>query len=156
MVYTFFFFLVAFWGSTHGTWRFSGEGSNRSCRCRPIPQPQQLGIQAASETHTTAPGNAGSLTHRARPGMEPATSWIIVRFVSAAPHREPPVSRSFFRQLYKDNREYACTCVYQHIHVYTFHSRVLLDRATTPPPRPDITLTHIRNKTNKSPISLLS
>ena len=52
-----------------------------------MPQPQQLGIQAMSATYTTAHGNAGSLTHGARPGMELATSWFLVGFLSAAPQR---------------------------------------------------------------------
>ena len=30
---------------------------------KPIPQPQQLGIQDASATYTRAQGNTGSLTH---------------------------------------------------------------------------------------------
>ena len=37
-------------------------------------------IQAASATYTTAHGNAGSLTHRGKPGIEPASSWTLVRF----------------------------------------------------------------------------
>ena len=32
--------------------------------------------------------NAGSLTHWARPGIKPAASWILVRFVSTAPQWE--------------------------------------------------------------------
>ena len=40
------------------------------------------------ETYTTAHGNAGSLTHWARPGIEPATSWFPVGFVSTVPQRE--------------------------------------------------------------------
>ena len=32
-----------------------------------------------------AHGHAGSLTHRARPGIEPASSWILVRLFSAKP-----------------------------------------------------------------------
>ena len=32
------------------------------------------GSELESATYTTAHGNAGSLTHRVRPGMEPATS----------------------------------------------------------------------------------
>ena len=32
--------------------------------------------------------NAGSLTHWVRPGFKPASSWILVRFVSAEPWRE--------------------------------------------------------------------
>ena len=54
-------------------------------------------------TYTTAHGNALSLTHWARPGTEPASSWILVRFVSAEPRQElhvfylkvPPFSFSF-------------------------------------------------------------
>ena len=42
----------------------------------------QLGIQATSVTYITAHGNAGSLTHWARPGMAPTSSWILVRYVN--------------------------------------------------------------------------
>ena len=35
-----------------------------------------------SATYTTADGNAGSLTHWARPGNEPATSWFPVGFAN--------------------------------------------------------------------------
>ena len=38
-----------------------------------------------SVTYTTAHSNAGSLTHWARPGIELATSWLLLRFVSSAP-----------------------------------------------------------------------
>ena len=49
----------------------------------PMPEPQQqLGIQAVSTTYTTAHGNARSLTHWARPGIEPATTWFLVGFVN--------------------------------------------------------------------------
>ena len=40
-------------------------------------------IQATSVTHTTAHGNAGSLTHWARPGTEPEFSWILVGFLKS-------------------------------------------------------------------------
>ena len=43
-----------------------------------------------SSTYTTAQGNAGSLIHWARPGIEPASSWMLVRFVFAEPQRELP------------------------------------------------------------------
>ena len=39
-------------------------------------------------TYTTAHSNVGSLTHRARPGIEPASSWILVRVVSIEPQWE--------------------------------------------------------------------
>ena len=41
---------------------------------RPTPQPSQHWIQVASATYTTAYSNVGSLTHWARPGIEPTTS----------------------------------------------------------------------------------
>ena len=57
-------------------------GSNWSYSCWPMPQPQQCRIQAISENYTTAHGSAGFLTHWARPGIKPATSWILVGFGS--------------------------------------------------------------------------
>ena len=54
------------------------------------PQPQQLGIQAASVTCTTAHCNARSLTYWARPGIELISSWILVRSISAEPQWEHP------------------------------------------------------------------
>ena len=53
-----------------------------------LPQPQQLRIQAVSVTYTTAHGNAGSLTHWARPGIKPAPSWMLVGFITAEPPQE--------------------------------------------------------------------
>ena len=55
-----------------------------------MPQPQQHQIQAASVTCATAHGDARALTHWGRPGMEPATSWLLIGFVSAAPRWELP------------------------------------------------------------------
>ena len=49
-------------------------------------------MQAASVTHTTARGNAISLTHRAEPGIEPASSWILVRFVTTEPRQKLPTT----------------------------------------------------------------
>ena len=44
-------------------------------------------------TYTTGHGNAGSLTHWRRPGIEPASSWIPVRFITAATMGTP---KNFF------------------------------------------------------------
>ena len=41
-------------------------------------------IWATSVTYTTAHHNTLSLTHWARPGIKPATSWLLIKFVSAA------------------------------------------------------------------------
>ena len=46
-----------------------------------------------SATYITAHGNAGSLTHWVRPGIEPATSWFLVGFISAALQWELPSSK---------------------------------------------------------------
>ena len=58
----------------------SNPGSNP--HLHPIPQPQQRGTKAMSVTYTTAHGNASSLTHWARPGIEPTTSWLLVGFIN--------------------------------------------------------------------------
>ena len=39
-------------------------------------------------TYTTPHGNAGSLTNWARPGIKPASSWLLIRFVSPEPQQE--------------------------------------------------------------------
>ena len=66
-------------------------GSNWSYSCWPRPQPQQHSIRAISATYATAHSNARSPTHWMRPGMEPASSWILVGFVSVAPQWELPI-----------------------------------------------------------------
>ena len=40
------------------------------------------------DLHHTAHTNARSLTHWARPGIKPASSWLLVRFVTAEPQWE--------------------------------------------------------------------
>ena len=55
---------------------------SQSCSCWPMPPPQQCQIPAASATYTAVCGNTGSLTHWVRPGIEPTSSWIPVRFLT--------------------------------------------------------------------------
>ena len=92
-----------------------------------MPEPQQCQIRAASANYTTAPGNARSLTHWARPGIEPTTSWFLVGFVSAAPGQEflpypfqyghflsQPLCRSHSTSFWislRENRS-MCTCIF--------------------------------------------
>ena len=85
-IFFFPFFFFCFLGPTRSIWRVPGYESNQSYSCWPMPQPRQ--IWAASVTYTTVHSNARSLTHWARPEMEPAVSWFLVRFVSAVPKRE--------------------------------------------------------------------
>ena len=89
----FFFFLSQ--GCTLCIWRFPGQGSNQSYSCRPTPQPQQSRIQATSVIYTTAHRNTRSLAHWARSGIELATSWFLVRFVSTVPGGELQVQFFF-------------------------------------------------------------
>ena len=60
------------------------------------PQPQRCRIWAMSATYTTAHGNAASLTHWERPGIELVTSWLLVGFVSAVPQWELHIFRLNF------------------------------------------------------------
>ena len=53
-----------------------------------MSQPRQLRVQATSATHTTPHGNAGSLTHRVRPGVKLPSSWVLFGLVSTEPQWE--------------------------------------------------------------------
>ena len=48
-----------------------------------------------SVTYTTAHGNAISLAHGVRPGIQTTSSWILVGFISAVPQRELPKKTLF-------------------------------------------------------------
>ena len=91
--YLFIFFLLfrvthAPYGSFQANWSWSCQPTSQ-----PQPQPRQL--WAPSATYATAHGNAGCLTHWARPGIEPASSWILVGFFTAKPQQELPFFLSF-------------------------------------------------------------
>ena len=66
----------------------SRRGIKLKPRCWPTPQPEQRQIQATSATYTAAHSDTGSLTHCARPGIEPTTSWFLVGFISTVPRWE--------------------------------------------------------------------
>ena len=81
----FFFFsfpFFSFQSCACGMCKFPDQGSSRSCSCWPTPQPQQCRILAASAVYTTAHSSAKSLTHGARPGIEPTSSWVLVGFLT--------------------------------------------------------------------------
>ena len=48
-------------------------------------------------TYTRGHSNAGYLIHWERPGIEPASSWIVVGFITAALQWELPIKSSFKR-----------------------------------------------------------
>ena len=78
----FFVFLAISWATPMAYGGSQAKGRIGAVVARPTPEPQQRGIRAASATYTTAHGNAGSLTHQAKAGTEPATSWFLVGFVN--------------------------------------------------------------------------
>lgn len=53
-----------------------------TCKALSFFMAQQLRIRAKPMTSTTAKGNAGSLTHREKPGIEPASLWKLVGFIT--------------------------------------------------------------------------
>ena len=65
-------------------------GWNQSYSCWPQPQPQQCEIWAVSATYAIAHSNTGSPTHWVRPGIEAASSWILVKFVNCWAMKGPP------------------------------------------------------------------
>ena len=103
--------LFVFQGRTGGIWKFPGQGSDWSCSCWPAPQPEQHGIQATSAAYTTAQGDTGYLTHRARPGIEPISSWMIVRFVTFSATTGTPSNSNFKKwSSAKEHQYYLGTC----------------------------------------------
>ena len=76
------FFLFSFLHPHWGIWKFPGQGLNLSCSCWLTPQPQHHCIQATSITYAAAWGNSGSLTHRFRLGIEPASSCTLCQVLN--------------------------------------------------------------------------
>ena len=64
----------SFYGHTCSIWKSLGQGLNWSYSWD-LQQPRQHQIWAVSVTHTVASSNTGSLTHWARPGIEPSSSY---------------------------------------------------------------------------------
>ena len=88
--FRFFFLVFCPFRATQAYGGPQARGPIRAVGCRPMPEPQQSQIWAASSTYTTAHSNVRSLTHWARPGIEPTTSWFLVRFISTVPPWELP------------------------------------------------------------------
>ena len=65
-----------------------GVESELQWSCWSTPQPQQHRIWTTSATYTTAYGNVGTLTHWGKPRIEPASSRILVKFITAEPQWE--------------------------------------------------------------------
>ena len=94
----FCFNLFVFLGPHLGHMELPRLGVESELQLPAYTQPQQCQIRATSATYTTAHSTAGALTHWSRPGIEPASSRILVRFVSAEPRWE---LRDFFFKVVK-------------------------------------------------------
>ena len=84
-VWFFFFFLVFFClfrAAPVGYGGSQARGPIGTVAAGVMPEPQQCRIRAVSVTCTTVHGNAGSLTHWERPGMEPSPSRMLVGFTT--------------------------------------------------------------------------
>ena len=66
--------------------KFLGQGLNWRCSFWPQPQSQQHEIQAMSVICAAACGNAGSLTHWERPGIEFASSQTLCLILNPLIH----------------------------------------------------------------------
>ena len=94
-------FFLCFLGPYSLHMEVPGWRLNQSYSCQPKPQPLQREIQVVSVTYTTAHSNARSLTLWAGPGIEPISSWILVRFLTCwATIRITPFFFSFLSILF--------------------------------------------------------
>ena len=86
---TFFFFFFGLFRATPAAYGSSqARGWSGAVAAWPMPQTEQCQIWAGSLTYTTVHGNEGFLTHWANPGLEPASTRVLIRFVSAEPWQE--------------------------------------------------------------------
>ena len=73
---------------------------------QPMPEPQQLGIWAASAAYTTAHGNVWSLIHWARPGIKPTISWFLLGLLTTWAMTGTPQSLSLWHE--KETEDSGC------------------------------------------------
>ena len=65
-------------------------GVESELQLQPTPQPQQHQIRVTTATYATACGNAGSLTHRARLRIKPASLWTLCQLLNHWATMGPP------------------------------------------------------------------
>ena len=89
MIFSYLFFLFFFFclfafsrAASQGIWRFPGQGSSQSCSHWLHQSHNNMGSKLHLQPAPTAHSNVRSPTHRARPGIKPATSWFLVGFAN--------------------------------------------------------------------------
>ena len=80
--YSFISFFCSFYGRICSTWNFLSQGPIQSCHYRLTPQPEQHQIQAYLWLMLPLVATPDPLTHWARPGIQPTSSWILVGFLT--------------------------------------------------------------------------
>ena len=79
----FWFCFFVFVRATYGIWKFPGEESNQSCSCWPTHHSySQTRSQPYLWPTPQLVGTSDPLTHWARPGIRPSSSWILVGFLT--------------------------------------------------------------------------
>ena len=86
-------------GCTHGIWKFPGIYLVFAGLHPWHMEVPRLGAELKLQllAYTTAHSNAGCLTYWARPGIEPVSLWILVRFATTEPWRELPSTQFLSR-----------------------------------------------------------
>ena len=84
----FFFFWSFLWPHPRHIRRSQARGRIEAAAAGLHHSYSYAGSTLPSVTYTTAPSNSRSLTHWVRPGVEPESSCILVRFVIAEPQWE--------------------------------------------------------------------
>ena len=80
-----YFFIFCLFRAAYGNSQARGIGAVATGLCH---SHCNAGSELLLATYPTAHGNAGCLTHWARPGIRPASSRTLVRFISAEPWQE--------------------------------------------------------------------
>ena len=108
--FVFFFFLgLHLWHMEvprlHRNWKCQFPGWIRVGSHQSTLQPQQHQIQAMSANYTATHSNSRSLNHWARPGIEPASSWILLGFITAEPRQQLPQHNSKMANIPNGNQK---------------------------------------------------
>ena len=93
-----FFFFYIFVFSGHTPMAYGGSQARGPIGAVASGLRHSHSIRATSSTYTTTHGNTRSSTHWARPGIEPATSWLLVGFINHWATKGTP-SLPFLRSL---------------------------------------------------------
>ena len=80
--------LILFFRATPAAYRSSHAKGPITAAVASLHHSQATQDLCSSATYTTAHSNTRSLTHWAGVGIETATSWVLVRFITADPQQE--------------------------------------------------------------------